>query len=115
MNRFSKRRLIALLCGVVVWSLLAVGSLQAATPQEVLSYRLPKQRTAHLKDERAASSYRTSLEKLGCQVKVHGHAGHYDVSYHCPSWRQAEFDSHDAAHKWQKWLDSLGFETRHSH
>ena len=82
---------------------------------EVVKFRLPKEKTVHLKDESTAKSYAQSLKKLGCDHRLDGHAGHFDLTMNCPKWRDAEFPDHSAAHKWQDWLKSLGFETKHEH
>lgn len=66
-------------------------------------------------DEKTAKSYDQSLKNLGCESKLGGDGGHFDVTYRCPQWRAKEFDGHEAAHKWEKWLKSLGFETGHAH
>ncbi len=86
-----------------------------AAEKVVVQYRLTKQKTTHLDDEKTARSYDQSLKNLGCESKLGGHGGHFDLTYRCPKWRQAEFDGHDAAHQWQKWLKKLGFETAHKH
>ena len=66
-------------------------------------------------DAATAKSYAQSLKKLGCDHRLDGHAGHFDLTMNCPKWRDAEFPDHGAAHKWQDWLKSLGFETKHEH
>lgn len=86
-----------------------------AAEKVVVKYRLAKQNTIHLDDEKTAKGYDQSLKNLGCQSKLSGHGGHFDLTYHCPEWRVAEFDGHDAAHQWQDWLKRLGFETAHKH
>ncbi len=86
-----------------------------AAEKAVIQYRLTKQKTIHLDDEKTAKSHDQSLRKLGCESKLSGHTGHFDLTYRCPEWRAATFDGHDEAHRWQKWLQSLGFETNHAH
>jgi len=68
-----------------------------------------------LQDEKSAQNYVQSLKTLGCEAKVSGHAGHFDLSYQCSQWREASFDSHAKAHQWEGFLKSLGFETSHQH
>jgi len=82
-----------------------------AAEKAVVQYRLTKQKTMHLDDEKTAKSYDQSLKKLGCESKLGGHGGHFDLTYRCPKWRSAEFDGHDAAHQWQNWLKTSGFDT----
>jgi hypothetical protein len=86
-----------------------------AADKAVLKYRLAKQKTVHLNDEKIAKGHDQSLKKLGCESKLGGHGGHFDLTYRCVEWREAAFDGHDEAHRWQKWLQSLGFETAHTH
>jgi hypothetical protein len=105
-----------LLAAVVSAFLGSVGADAVSAAQKaVVQYRLTKQKTIHLDDEKTARSYDQSLKKLGCESKLGSHGGHFDLTYRCTKWRQAQFDGHDAAHKWQKWLKSLGFETGHEH
>lgn len=86
-----------------------------AADKAVIRYRLTEQKTIHLDDEKKAKSYDQSLEKLGCESKLGGHGGHFDLTYRCAKWRETAFDGHDEAHRCQKWLQSLGFETDHAH
>jgi hypothetical protein len=86
-----------------------------AAHKEVVTYRLVKQKTIHLDDMKAAQGYHKTLSDLGCESKLNGHTGHFDLTYRCPNWREVELDNHDSAHKWEKWLKSLGFETGHNH
>jgi hypothetical protein len=101
------------LLGIVVSALCSVEA--GAAEKTSVQYRLTKAKTMHLDDEKTAKSYVQTFKKLGCESKLGSHAGHFDLTYKCPKWRKAEFDGHDAAHKWQKWLKSLGFETKHAH
>ena len=86
-----------------------------AAEKASIQYRLTQAKTIHLDDEKTARGYDQSLKKLGCESKLGGHGGHFDLTYRCPNWRAAEFDGHDEAHKWQNWLKKLGFETGHAH
>jgi hypothetical protein len=89
--------------------------LDFAAADELLRFRLPKAKSVHVKDEATAKSYDKSLKTLGVSSKLHGHDGHFDLSIHCPQWREAEFKTHAEVDKWSKWLTSLGFETKHQH
>ena len=113
-TRFHPLRLIVLSVSAIA---LASGLLgpASASAGEMVKYRLPKAKAVHVKDEATAKSYEKSLKRLGVTSKLQGHDGHFDLSMQCPQWREAEFDSHAEADKWQKWLTSLGFETKHSH
>ena len=89
--------------------------LTSADGAELLRFRLAKAKAVHVKDEATAKSYEKSLKTLGVASKLHGHNGHYDLSIQCPQWLEAEFDTHAEVDKWNKWLSSLGFETKHQH
>ena len=87
----------------------------AAEHKEVVAYRLVQAKTMHLDDEASAQQYRQTLLNLGCEARLSGHAGHFDLVYRCPKWESAQFASHQSAHKWERWLKSLGFEVVHRH
>lgn len=82
---------------------------------ELLEFRLPKTKTVHLHDPKMAKSYDKSFKTLGITSKLHDHDGHFDLTFECPKWKQAEFATHAEVEKWQTWLKALGFETKHSH
>jgi len=104
------------LAAVALGFLGSVAAHAASAPDKaVLRYRLAEQKTIHLDDEKKAKSYDQSLKKLGCESKLGGHGGHFDLTYRCPKWREVAFGGHDEAHRCQKWLQSLGFETGHAH
>lgn len=112
------RRVSRSLVVVAVFAVFSAGltmSRAEAAEKAVVQYRLTKQKSMHLDSEKEAKSIQQSLKNLGCETKLGGHAGHFDLTYHCPKWRSAAFDGHDAAHKWQNWLKTLGFETGHKH
>lgn len=105
-----------LLAAVALGFLGSVATHAANAPgKAVIRYRLAEQKTMHLDDEKKAKSYDQSLTKLGCESKLGGHGGHFDLTYRCPNWREVAFDGHDEAHRCQKWLQSLGFEIEHAH
>ena len=87
----------------------------AAAHQEIVAYRLVNAKTMHVDDAATARQYEAALKNLGCETRLDGHAGHFDLTYRCSQWQSAQFASHDAAHKWQHWLASLGFEVSHRH
>ena len=111
----SKLNLKTVVLGVAVSAFGAGVWADAACAAEkaIVQYRLTTQKTSHLHDEQTARSYDRSLKGLGCESTLGGHGGHFDLTYRCPKWRQAEFESHDAAYQWQNWLKALGFETAH--
>lgn len=108
------RRCFGLMVAVAAGSF-TTGSLALADQNEVVAYRLGNRRAMHLDDKKTAQQYEASLKKLGCAVRVDWHAGHFDLVYSCPDWRESAFETHSAAHRWEAWLKSLGFETKHKH
>jgi hypothetical protein len=114
MSRIIVRSLIVAVVLAVLTADSTISRAEAAEKAAV-QYRLVKQKTLHLDSEKSAKSVLQSLKNLGCETKLGSHNGHFDLTYRCPKWRQAEFDGHDAAHKWQDWLRKLGFETGHKH
>ena len=104
---------IALVCLLVTMA--GFASLASAAGREMVRFRIVEQKTVHLNDQKTAAAYHQSLTKLGVQSKVHSHGNHFDLTFHCPQWREANFKSHDEAHQWEHWLKSLGFETEHHH
>ena len=84
-------------------------------PREVVAYRLSRSTTKHFGNPDEADQIAAILKAFGCDVAKGKHGDHVDVSIQCADWMQAEFASHAAAHGWQKWLEEIGFETRHSH
>jgi hypothetical protein len=108
----SRRWIAAMLVGVSC-SLSAAAA--DAANKEVIRFRHPRSATVHLKDEKSARTYEQSLKNLGCDAALSGHAGHFDLSYQCSQWREANFESHDKAHQWETFLKKLGFETQHQH
>lgn len=83
--------------------------------EEVVRYQLTEWKAKHIHDAKKADTISTTLKKLGCELKKGQHDGHIDVKYRCPKWRQLDLDSHDEAHKWEKWLKEYGFKTQHKH
>ena len=86
-----------------------------AAQKEVVSYRLKEWKTVEFEDAKKAKTHYDTIKKLGCEVKQNEHAGHIDVTYRCPEWKQIALKSHSDAHKWEKWLKASGFETKHAH
>lgn len=101
-----------LLLAALAWTF--TSSTQAAE-KELVDYRLPKWKRKHMHDTKKADMLVETLKKLGCEVKKHAHGNHFDVAYRCPEWRRITLDSHSTAHRWESWLKSVGFETRHQH
>ena len=110
---FSRRNFVsALVSGSFA---LATAHSVSAKSAELLEFRLVKAKTLHLHDEKMARSYDKSFKMLGVDCKLNGHDDHFDLAIECGKWKRAEFASHAEVEKWQKWLQALGFETKHSH
>mgnify|MGYP007059433200 CR=1 FL=1 len=95
--------------------LFVTGQTVLAAEQEAVDYRLTQWKTRHFHDAKKAELHLTTLKRLGCEVKQDAHNGHIDVKYRCPNWRRMLLKTHSAAHRWEKWLTSAGFEAKHSH
>lgn len=93
--------------------LLIVPSLAMA--DEIVRYQLEDWKAKHIHDAKKAKTIAATLKRLGCEMKQAQHNGHIDVRYRCPKWRQLELDSHEEAHKWEKWLKEYEFKTEHKH
>lgn len=84
---------------------------------EEIEIRLSEWKTAHMEGPMAAQAkeFTTTLRDMGCEVRSETHGGHVDLAFRCPIWVTLHVPNHDAAEKWQTWLRSHGFETRHAH
>jgi hypothetical protein len=60
-----------------------------------------------------ATQHLETVTKTGCEVKHGNHAGHIDVSYHCPEWKTPAVKDHASADQGTEWLKQTGFEARH--
>lgn len=86
-----------------------------AENKEAVDYRLMEWQTKHFHDAEKANLHVATLKQLGCEVRQDAHDGHIDIVYRCPAWRRMSVETHAAAHRWEGWLKSAGFETRHEH
>lgn len=86
-----------------------------ATADEIVRYQLTDWKAKHIHDSKKADTISKTLKTLGCELKQEKHNGHIDVKYRCPKWRVLKLDSHDEAHKWEKWLKEYNFKTEHKH
>jgi hypothetical protein len=86
-----------------------------AAGQEVVQFRLTNWKTAHFDDAKKAQTQSATLKQIGCEVKLHAHGSHHDLSYRRAQWRSISLKSHSQAHQWERWLKSNGFETAHNH
>ncbi len=86
-----------------------------AAGDEIVRYQLTEWKAKHIHDAKKADTIAKTLKKLGCELKKEQHNGHIDVKYRCPKWHELKLDSHDDAHKWEKWLKEYEFKTEHKH
>jgi hypothetical protein len=56
-----------------------------------------------------------TLKKLGCEVRLDQHAGHSDIAFRAPTWRDVHVANHAQADQLMNWLKQNGFETHHEH
>lgn len=108
-------RLLFIGLAVAIVSTLAGASVAVSEERTEIAYRLTTVKTMHLDDENVARQYEKTFRDLGCEAKLNGHDGHFDLAYRCSQWRKAAFADHASAHKWQDWLAALGFEVQHQH
>lgn len=85
------------------------------THKEVVKYRLADWRSQHIHQEAEVGQLTTLYRSLACEVEHLDHDGHTDLKYRCPQWMEIDLPSHQAAHKWQDFLNKAGFETSHEH
>ena len=86
-----------------------------AASKEVIEFKLGKWKSAHFDSEKDSQKVLDTLKSLGCEANKHAHDGHTDVSYRCVTWKTISAKTHEEAHKWEKWLQAYGFETKHVH
>lgn len=87
----------------------------AASADEIVRYQLADWKAKHIHDNSKADVIEKTLKSLGCEIKKSQHNGHVDIRYRCPNWREMSFDTHDDAHRWEKWLKEFQFKTVHKH
>ncbi|MCG8650483.1 MAG: hypothetical protein MI861_11665 [Pirellulales bacterium] len=98
---------------VLTIALLAVPTF--ASGAEIVRYQLSDWKTKHIDDSKKADTIAKTLKKLGCELKKEQHNGHIDLKYRCRKWHEMKLDSHNEAHKWEKWLKEYHFKTEHKH
>lgn len=82
---------------------------------EIVQYRLADWKSQHIHKTEEMTQLLALTRGLGCEVQSNSHNGHTDVKMRCPEWMEIELNNHEAAHSWQKFLNDLGFETKHEH
>ena len=83
--------------------------------KEIVAYRLTDWKAQHAHQPQQLSQYLALYRALGCETQQVEHAGHTDVRVRCSEWMEVELPTHEAAHKWQAFLRTAGFETSHQH
>lgn len=92
-----------------------VGQTADGKPLEVVKYRLTEWRSQHIHKPAEVGQLTTLYRSLACEIENLDHDGHTDLRYRCPQWMEIDLPSHQAAHKWQEFLNNAGFETTHEH
>ena len=111
----SKAKYVPLAC-LALLLLTSLGTSHAlAAKKWTVDFRLVQWKHTHVNNAKVANQRAKTLKSLGCEVQVKPHSGHIDVIYRQAKWRTLSFNTDEEAHKWQNWLKSLGFETRHEH
>jgi len=86
-----------------------------AAEREIVSFRLADWKSVHFDNAQSAAASLAALKQIGCEAEEQRHDGHIDIHYRCPRWASISLGSHRAAHQWEDWLKSFGFETAHKH
>ena len=113
LNRRFGLLLVTLVAVTVSPSAFSPPVLSAAQPR-TLEFRVTQWRAKHCDDDRQATAHYKALKSLGCEVEKNSHGDHFDVRYRLPFWRTFAFKTEKDAARWQAYLKSLGFETRHA-
>ncbi len=82
---------------------------------EAVEFRLVGWKQIHGQGGQEEKTLIDTLKKVGCDVRVEQHAGHSDISYRAPIWRDIHLADHKTADQWMNWLKANGFETQHEH
>lgn len=107
----TRNSLLGLLCCLALSS---VTTLDAAEIERV-EYRLTNWRSVHFGDAQQAASYMEIFKSIHVECKQVSHGDHIDVSFRCPKWQTLTLKTHADAHKWQGFLQKIGFDTKHDH
>lgn len=77
---------------------------------EVVEFRLTNWKAVHGKGGDQDREMIDLLTKIGCEVSVAEHAGHSDITFRAPTWRDVHMTDHADAEKLMAWLKQAGFE-----
>lgn len=87
-----------------------------AEGKETVEFRLVNWKAIHGKGTAEEKQFVELLGKLGCEVVVSEHAGHSDIKFRAPTWRDVHVAEHKAADELGTWLKKNGFEVApHKH
>ena len=87
-----------------------------AEGNEVVEFRMINWKSIHGKGTADEKQFLELLGKLGCEVVVSEHAGHSDIKFRAPTWRDVHVAEHAAADELGNWLKKSGFEVApHKH
>lgn len=87
----------------------------ASAADEIVRFQCKEWKAKHIHDTKKADTIAATLKNIGCEVVKEQHNGHLDVKYRCVEWKELKLDTHEEAHKWEKWLKEYGFKTEHKH
>ncbi len=80
---------------------------------EVVEFRMVQWKQIHGDGSGKEKQMIDTLKKLGTEVRVDQHAGHSDVKFRAPTWRDVHVADHATADQLTGWLKQNGFEAQH--
>lgn len=87
-----------------------------AEGKEAVEFRLLSWKTIHGKGTAEDKKFVNLLSNLGCEVVESEHAGHSDIKFRAPIWRDVHVADHKTADELGIWLKTIGFEVApHKH
>lgn len=82
---------------------------------EIVQYRLADWSNEKVANSAELNQLLALYQGLGIEVENLSSDLSHEVRKRCPKWMEIELPTHDAAHKWQTFLNDAGFETKHEH
>lgn len=87
-----------------------------AEGKETVEFRLVSWKSIHGNGAADDQKFVDLLSKLGCEVVESAHAGHSDIKFRAPIWRDIHVADHKTADELGAWLKKNGFEVApHKH
>ncbi len=87
-----------------------------AEGKEAVEFRLVSWKMVHGKNKAEDKKLVDQLSSLGCEVVASEHAGHSDIKFRAPIWRDVHVVDHKTAEELGAWLKKNGFEVApHKH